>query len=64
MGKRSYIPVIQNNKKLKVFIDDVKKIFKAPKKSTPSLPSYDRMQVRKWDEVTDFEFEALDICLK
>jgi hypothetical protein len=45
---RKYIPVQQNNKKYKIYLDDVRVWGPVIKKSRPPIPTYNQCKIVKW----------------
>lgn len=56
--KRIFIPVEQRRKPYKLFVDDLKKIYKAKKGALPPLPKYtDGPEGESGKEEVDTEFD-------
>lgn len=54
MGKKSYIPVIANGKKYKLYMDDLYKIHSISKIRRPAVPAYDELESPpKFEAMTD-----------
>ena len=65
MVKRTFIPCVHNHKSYKLYTDDIRKIHKRPKKPTPKLPPFHLCESpKKWEEITEIEFEPFDIQLE
>lgn len=60
MGKKTYIIVIAKGKNYKLYMDDLHKIHRIYKERRPPVPAYNQEESpRKFEELTDIEFEPL-----
>lgn len=47
-----FIRVEYKSNKYRLFVEDLKKIYRMPQKSTPKLPVYEPDRAKKWEELT------------
>lgn len=54
MAKKVYFPVANNNQNYRLYMEDIKKIYKMKSKTRPPIPSYDQEEIaKKWEETTE-----------
>jgi hypothetical protein len=53
---KSFVPAIRRAKKFKIFPDDLSRIYKITKRTTPSIPSYNIKQ--HYVQETDIDSET------
>lgn len=57
MAKRAYIPVCQNGRNYKIYLQEVVKVHSIAKKTRPPVPAYSQCEtVLKTEDITDIEF--------